>query len=401
MKRLRVVIAGGGIGGLSAALSLASKGIEVHALEQAAAFTEVGAGIQLSPNATRVLFSLGLEAALTRMAFTPVSGETRHAKTGRVLAEFPLGASVEARFGFPFLQIHRHDLIALLAEAVRAHRLITLDTESRVAGFDARDGGVRVLCAGKEVAPADALIGADGVHSAVREALFGPESPRFTGNIAWRALVPATRLPAGLVHPKATVWWGAGRHFVHYYVRRGELVNCVCVVEKTGWEIESWSEHGEFKELKAEFAGWHRDIQTLIDAMDRDSLYKWALFDRPPMAAWGRGRVSLLGDACHPTLPFMAQGAAMAIEDGAVLARCLSEVRAGDEVPAALERYSALRCARTAYIQRSSMRNGRLYHMRGLSARLRNVALRLRRARNPWDSIYSYNALRSPIGKDQ
>ena len=400
MKRLRVVIAGGGIGGLSAALSLASKGIEVHVLEQAAAFTDVGAGIQLSPNATRVLFSLGLEATLEAVAFTPVSGETRDAKTGNALAEFPLGRAVEARFGFPFLQIHRHDLIALLAEAARAHRSIMLDTNSRVTGFEARDGGVCVLRADQEVAPADALIGADGVHSVVREALFGPESPRFTGNIAWRALIPAAQLPAGLVHPKATVWWGAGRHFVHYYVRRGELVNCVCVVEKTGWEVESWSERGEFKELKAEFAGWHKDIQTLINAMDRDSLYKWALFDRPPMAAWGRGRVSLLGDACHPTLPFMAQGAAMAIEDGAVLARCLSEARAGVEVPAALERYSALRRARTAHIQKSSMRSGRLYHMRGLSARLRNVALRARRPKSPWDGIYSYNALLARSGRE-
>ncbi len=401
MKRLRVVIAGGGIGGLSAALMLASKGIEVHVLEQAAAFGEVGAGIQLSPNATRVLFAVGLEAALRCVAFTPVAGETRHAKTGKVLAGFPLGAQIEARFGFPFLQVHRADLIALLADAARAQSRITLDTDSRVLGFEAHDDSVSVLCANLAVAPADVLIGADGVHSLVREGLFGPESPRFTGNVAWRALVAAAQLPQGLVHPKATVWWGPARHFVHYYVRRGELVNCVCVVEKSGWEIESWSERGEFQELKAAFAGWHQDIHTLIDSMERDSLYKWALFDRAPMAAWGKGRVSLLGDACHPTLPFMAQGAAMAIEDGAVLAGCLREVRDEKAVPAALERYAALRQRRTAYIQQSSIRSGKLYHMRGLSARLRNAALRARRAKNPWESIYSYNALLSQGGRTQ
>jgi len=393
VKCLRVVIAGGGIGGLSAALLLAAKGIEVHVLEQAAAFTEVGAGIQLSPNATRVLFSLGLEAALRRAAFTPVSGETRHARTGKVLAQFPLGEHMDARFGFPFLQVHRADLIEILAEAARAHSLIALETDSRLVGFEACENGVRVLRESSEALLADALIGADGVHSVVRAALFGAESPRFTGNIAWRAIIPAARLPAGLVRPKATVWWGPGRHFVHYYVRRGELVNCVCVVEKTGWEIESWSERGELKELKAEFAGWHEDIQTLIDSMQPGSLYKWALFDRPPMAAWGRGQVSLLGDACHPTLPFMAQGAAMAIEDGAVLSGCLRDVRAASEVAAALERYSALRRGRTAHIQRHSIRSGKLYHMRGLPARLRNLALRARPGKSPWDSIYSYNAL--------
>ena len=401
MKRLRVVIAGGGIGGLSAALSLAWHGIEVQVLEQAAGFTEAGAGIQLSPNATRVLFALGLEAPLREIAFAPLGGETRDWKTGRALASFPLGEHAQVRFGFPYLQVHRADLIALLARAANAHGLIEVRTRARVLRFDQLEDGIAVECDRGGMRRGDVLIGADGVHSLVREGLFGPESPRFIGNIAWRALVPARQLPQGLVRPRATVWWGPGRHFVHYYLRRGELVNCVCVVEKSGWEVESWSGRGELSELKADFAGWHSDIQTLIDAVDPQSLYKWALFDRLPMRHWGRGRVSLLGDACHPTLPFMAQGAAMAIEDGAVLARCLRGADASSEMPAALARYAALRRARTARIQRGSVRSGRIYHMRGASAQLRNLLLRFVPNKNPWARAYSYNALLCEDGRDQ
>ena len=401
MNTLRVLIAGGGIGGLSAALLLARHGASVTVLEQAETLNDLGAGIQLAPNATRVLFSLGLEAPLRVIAFEPVAGETRHWRSGRVLGGFPLGKQIEARYGFPYLQVHRADLIGVLARAVSQESAITIQTGTRLINFESREDGVRVHCDSGAEHLGDLLIGADGIHSLVREGLFGPEAPRFTGNIAWRALVPRAQLPPGLVPPKASVWWGPGRHFVHYYVRGGDLVNCVCVVEKGGWEVESWSERGDLAELKSEFAGWHGDIQTLLESMDPQSLYKWALFDRPPMPEWSRGRVSLLGDACHATLPFMAQGAAMAIEDGAVLFRCLQDVREPGDIPGALRGYAGLRRARTARVQRSSLRAGRIYHMRGVSALVRNLALSLMPGRQPWTGIYSYNALLQSERSDQ
>lgn len=392
----RVLIVGGGIGGLSAALSLASQGCEVQLFEQAAEFGEVGAGIQLSPNATRVLFSLGLEARLREFAFVPEGVETRGWRTGAVIARIALGTQMEEVYGFPYLQAHRADLIEALAAAANSHERIQLHTDSRVTGFSQDKTGVQVFYergAGQSSEAGDVLIGADGIGSVARETLFGAESPRFTGNIAWRTLVPASRLPQGVVRPQATAWWGPGGHFVHYYVRRGELVNCVCVVEKRGWEVESWTERGTYEELKSDFKGWHQDVHALIDSADRDSLYKWALFDRLPMSSWGRGRVTLLGDACHPTLPFMAQGAALAIEDGAVLARCLSRANTLEEIEAELSRYAELRRGRTARIQQGSRRNARIFHLRGVSAGFRNLALKFAPPRNPMDGIYAYDAL--------
>ncbi len=383
-----VLIAGGGIGGLSAALSFAQQGFNVLVFEQASRFSEVGAGIQLSPNPTRVLHSLGLAEALEREAFLPEGTEFRDWKTGRIISTNPLGQWATKEYGAPYYHMHRADLIQILADAAAAEPRIALHAGLPVSGFSESQEGV--------VAHTDAgdyegslLIGADGIHSTIRTALFGQESPVFTGNVAWRGLIPADRFPVGLIPPVAGVWWGPGKHFVHYYVRRGELINCVCVVEKDGWEVESWNERGDHAELKRDFAGWHPIIQTLIERMDPDACFKWALFDRPPMASWGRGRVTLLGDACHPTLPFMAQGAAMAIEDGAVLARCLA---AGDDVPGGLERYQSLRQSRTAGIQNGSRRNASVFHMRGIKAWARNRAAK-RAGSAVVESLYRYNAL--------
>lgn len=396
LTRKRVLISGGGIGGLSAALSLASQGFEVTLFEQAPEFGEVGAGIQLSPNATRVLFSLGLEDPLRALCFTPEGAEMRNWNTGAVIARFAFGNQMEAVQGFPYLHAHRADLVRVLVSAANNHASIDLRTGSRVTGFVQDDHGVRLsyVRGGSELSDiGDLLIGADGIGSRVRESIFGPESPRFTGNVAWRALVPASRLPEAAIRPMATAWWGPRSHFVHYFVRRAELVNCVCVVEKRGWEVESWTQPGTYDELKAGFKGWHEDIQTLIDRADRDSLYKWALFDRLPMPSWGRGCVTLLGDACHPSLPFMAQGAAMAIEDGAVLARCLRRAQTSAEIEAELTTYADLRRPRTTRIRRGSRRNGRIFHMRGLSAGMRNLALRLLPPRDPWGGLLAYDAL--------
>ena len=383
----RVLIAGGGIGGLTAALCLAEAGFEVALFEQSAEFGEIGAGIQLSPNCTRVLHHLGLEPALAASAFLPEGMEFRAWRSGKVIGSSALGQTVRDRYGFPYCNIHRGDLLRVLVEAAAERTAIELHTGSEVTRFEQR-GRVHATVGGG-MYEGDALIGADGIHSAVRAQLFGDDAPRFTGNVAWRALVPADRLPRGLVRPVATAWWGPHRHFVHYYLRSGALVNCVCIIEKTGWEVESWTERGEFEELKRDFAGWHEDIHALIDNMDRDSLYKWALHDRAPMARWGEGAVTLLGDACHPTLPFMAQGAAMAIEDAAVLAGCLA---AADSIPAGLMRYEDLRRQRTAGVQNGSRRNAKLFHLTGVKAWLRNRATR-RVVGRTTDGLFRYDAL--------
>lgn len=383
-----VLVAGGGIGGLSAALALAKQGFAVTVAEQASEFAEVGAGIQLSPNALAALFDLGLRDALELVAFVPEGTQMRHWRRGRVIASSQLGAAAIERYGFPYFHIHRADLMTVLVEAAEAQPLITLARDTAVSGF-AQSNGVVTATTNRGEIQADVLIGADGIHSAVRTGLFGDDAPSFTGNVAWRALVPASRLPKGLIAPMATVWWGPGKHFVHYYVRRGELVNCVCVVEKDGWTTESWTEPGDLAELKADFAGWHPDLQTLIDAIDDASLYKWALHDRAPMPRWSKGAVTLLGDACHPTLPFMAQGAAMALEDGAVLARCLLVSK---DVSTALMHYEELRRARTAGIQRGSRRNAKVFHLRGVVAWLRNRAAGKASA-SALDAVYRYNPL--------
>ncbi len=388
MGELRVLIVGGGIGGLSAALSCARQGFDVEVFEQASALGEVGAGIQLSPNCVRVLHDLGLESALRDVAFLPDGTEMRDWKSGAVLSSTELGDYAVREYGMPYYHVHRADLMSVLAEAVADAEKICLRTNAAVTGVHDADGKPSVVLR-DGTAAGDVVVGADGIHSVVRQELFGAEAPTFTGNVAWRGLVPVDRLPQGLIRPMATAWWGPGKHFVHYYVRRGALVNCVCVVEKEGWEIESWTEKGDHAELKSDFAGWHETIETLIDRMDPDSCFKWALFDRPPMDKWGKGAVTLLGDACHPTLPFMAQGAAMAIEDGAVLARCLAS---GGDIAESLQKYEDLRRDRTARIQKGSRRNADIFHARGLKAMARNLVAK-RAAGKTLDWVFRYDPL--------
>lgn len=387
-SELKFLVVGGGIGGLTAALCLAQHGHNVHVFEQAAEFGEAGAGIQLSPNCSRVLHWLGLEDPLRACAFLPEATQIRQWRSGNVISESPLGAEAISRFGMPYYHIHRGDLLKLLLKAASQNPSITLFTSARVKSFQQTEVGV-TLQLGDAVHHGDALIGADGIHSVVRAGLWGDEKPRFTGNVAWRALVPAALLPPGLIKPMSTVFWGPGKHFVHYYVRCGELVNCVCVTEKSGWEVESWTEPGSYDELKAEFSGWHTDIERLIENVDRQSLYKWALFDRAPLKRWGIGRVSLLGDACHPTLPFMAQGAAMAIEDAAALALCAKQ-----DIVSGLRRYEDQRRDRTARIQQGSRRNAKIFHLSGMNAWLRDRAAGVA-SKNAMDSLYRYNVLES------
>lgn len=387
MHPLQILVAGGGIGGLTAALCLAKRGHEVTVFEQAPEFGEVGAGIQLSPNCTRVLHDLGLERQLLAYASLPEALEFRNWRSGRVIGRLALGERTVRRFGFPYYHIHRADLLRVLVDAVRQVPNITLLCDAEVRCF--KQGAPVRLTATDSDYGGDVLVGADGIHSIIRTELWGEDRPRFTGTLAWRTLVPTNRIPDGLVRPMATAWWGPGAHFVHYFVRHGESMNCVGVVDKTGWEVESWTERGDRAEFAADFAGWHDDVRRLIDHAERESLFKWALHDREPMAQWGKGRVTLLGDACHPTLPFMAQGAAMAIEDAAVLAGCLAD---GLDAPAALQHYEQLRRDRTARVQRASRRNARIFHLAGLRAWLRDRAAGHVAGRTT-DRCYRYNAL--------
>jgi salicylate hydroxylase len=371
----RAIVVGAGIGGLSAALALARKGVRVTVVEQAAQLGEIGAGIQLSPNATRVLHAFGLEAALAKVAFRPQAVEARTWKHGAALSRVPLGDAVVSLFHTPYFHVHRADLIEVLARAVASEPRIALRLGAACARCEIDARGAAVALASGERLAGDLVVGADGIRSAVREALFGPAQPRFTGNVAWRGLVPASALAGADVRPVAALWMGPGAHFVHYYVRGGALVNFVGVVERGDWREESWTARGAKSELLRDFAGWHPTVRAIVQLAPEDGCFRWALFDRDPLPSWSRGAATLLGDACHPTLPFMAQGACMAIEDAAVLAECVGAAPVG-ETHAALARYESLRRARTTGIQLGSRRNASLYHMRAPHSWLRNLRLR-------------------------
>lgn len=387
-KPLQIALAGGGIGGLCAALCLARAGHRVCVFEQATTFVETGAGVQVSANASRVLHALDLQRPLVDAAFLPQATQIRSWRSGRVIAQTPLGDKARQRYGAPYYHIHRGDLLQLLAAAAAAQANIQVELGSRIETFRQDANGVGVSVNG-QTRTFDLLIGADGIHSRVREGLWGQQQADFTGNMAWRMLVPLQQLPAGLIAPNATVWWGPGKHFVHYLVDRGRQVNCVCVVETPTWQAESWIERGSIAQLQADFAGWHSTVSQLLQQADESSLFKWGLFDRAPMPQWGTGRVSLLGDACHPTLPFMAQGAAMAIEDAAVLTNCLS---ADTDLLRALQRYENLRKLRTTRIQRGSRRNAKVFHFSGVKAWLRDRAAS-RAGQSAMDQLYRYDPL--------
>ena len=385
---LSIAVVGGGIGGLTSALCLARCGHRVHLLEQASAIVEAGAGIQLSPNATKVLLQLGLGDALAAVCVEPEATHIRNWRSGRQISQTPLGEAAQTRYGAPYYHAHRGDLIKLLADAATSEPNIDIRLGLRIEDFVQNVDHV-ALTAREQTERFDIMVGADGIHSVVRAKLWGEQQPDFTGNMAWRMLVPIDGLPKEMVVPKTAVWWGPGKHFVHYLVSGARFMNCVCVVETNTWHAESWTEAGSVGELRADFGGWHEDIQTLLTQADESTLFKWGLFDRPPMDRWSQGRVTLLGDACHPTLPFMAQGAAMAIEDAVILANCLT---GQTDVARALQRYAELRRSRTARIQRGSRRNARVFHMSGIQAWFRDRAAS-RAGQQAMDGLYRYDPL--------
>jgi salicylate hydroxylase len=360
---MRVLIAGGGIGGLAAALALIRRGCEVEVHEQAPELKEVGAGLQLSPNGTRVLYALGVGEALRALSCEAEGKEIRIWNTGETWKLFDLGAVAIERYGFPYFTVYRPDLLAVLAEAVRRERPEAIRLNSKAVGFSQDESEVRLHLEGGATARGDVLVGADGVHSRIRQGLFGQDQPTFTGIIAWRGVIPMERLPRHMVRMVGTNWVGPGGHVVHYPLRGGEVMNFVYALERSDWQIESWSARGTQEELANDVRGWHEDVQTLVRNIPAP--FKWALMVRAPMERWSVGRVTLLGDACHSMLPFLGQGANSAIEDGFVLARALSELHA--DLPTRLERYESARRTRTRRAVEGSADNIHRFHNRVLA----------------------------------
>ena len=394
---MKIAIAGGGIGGFTAALCLAQWGHEVTLVERAPAIGEVGAGLQLSPNAMKVFQALQLDAAILKAGFQPEAAELRFGKSGQQIFSAPLGDWAVQHWGAPYVHIHRADLIDILSRALSAKAPRALRLGVGAARYTQSHASVALMLDNGEAVECDVIIGADGIHSALRTQMLGPERPRFTGCVAWRAVAPMEALGEDAPPPTACVWAGEGAHCVTYRLRGGALANWVGVVERTGWTKESWTDEGSREEALKDFAGWHPTIQRLIEAAD--VRLRWALFDRAPLSRWTDGRVALLGDSCHPMLPFMAQGAAMAIEDAWILARSLA---AGITAPAGLKIYEGARRPRTGKVQAASRANAGTFHARG-GARAAygpmwlagKIAPALIQAR--LDPFYAYDPVNAPL----
>ena len=392
---MKALVAGGGIGGVTAALCLIDAGIDVELFERNDASGEIGAGIQISPNGVKVFERLGLKPALDAIAFRPEALEMRLGASGAQLFSIPMRDEAVRRYGAPYYHVHRADLMSVLAGALRERAPNAVRFGKDIQAFAQSSNDVELVFADGARARGDVLVGADGIHSRVREQMLGTAPARFTGNVAWRLVVPANVLPKNLVPPTACVWVGPGRHAVTYYLRRGELVNFVGVVERADWQTESWTEQGDRAQLAADFAGWAKPIAAIV--AEAAQCYRWALFDRDPLATWHEGRVALLGDACHPMLPFLAQGAVMAIEDAWVLSRALQSKPGIED---ALAAYEAARKPRTTRVQKGARAQTGLYHKRGLAAQIAtygpiwlaaNLAPSFVHARQDW--LYSHDVV--------
>ncbi len=382
----QVIVAGGGIGGMACALALARRGVPSVLLEQAAAFGEVGAGLQLGPNATRVLADWGLADALQACAAFPESLRVRDAHLGTDLGHLRLGAMALARYGQPYATLHRADLHALLLHAVQEHGLTELRLNTRVASFSDTHAGVDAMQEDGSTLAGAALLGCDGLWSRVRSQLLGPQPVRASGHLAYRGMVRTADLAAALRANVVTAWLGPRMHVVHYPVRGGEWMNVVAVVHgllgqghggEPGSDPQSWSHEARSADLQRSLGPACADLLAMIDAVPAWSL--WALNDRPAMGGareHAQGRVALVGDAAHPLRPYLAQGAAMAIEDAWTIGRLLKPAPAPTDWPALLTRFADTRWQRNARVQQHSQRNGRIFHATGLVRFGRNTAMR-------------------------
>jgi salicylate hydroxylase len=362
---------------LTAALALARNGFRVIVLEQAERLEETGAGIQLSPNATRTLIDLGLGDRLRPQVVAPEAVRVLSARSGREIVRMPLGEAATVRYGAPYWSIHRGDLQAALSAAVAEHRDISVKLGMRMEDFVAQDNGVTVSARGRSGIwheRGDALIAADGLWSLTRARIGFREPPRFAGRAAWRALVPAKLVAPEFREPLIHLWLGRDAHVVHYPVKGGAVINIVAITNDS-WNAPGWSEPASRVELLPRFSRERWAPQALGLLNLPEAWLKWALYDRRPLLKWSQGAVALIGDAAHPMLPYLAQGAAMAIEDAAVAAQCLA--RMPDDAAGALRAYCAVRRARTRKVQRLAARNGERYHLGGARGMLRNTALRV------------------------
>jgi salicylate hydroxylase len=355
---LRIAVIGGGIGGLTAALSLHQAGFGVDVYEQAPELTQIGGGINMGPNAVRILRRLGLTAGLDREGVRPSFTHQRRWQDGRTLQRAPLNPLCEKLYGAPHVTLHRADLLDVIASGFPAERI---HLGHRLTGFADHGETTEAWFENGARITIDILVGADGIHSAVRASLFGEEAPVFAGCVAYRGLVPAERIADLGLEIGSQSWVGPGAHFVHYFVSRGRLLNFVGWTEHDEWNREDWTDRATVARALAAFEGWHPQVRRIIAAAD--TCFIWALFDRDPLPRWSVGRTTLLGDACHPMYPFMGQGAAQAIEDGATLAACL--VAAGNADPAVtLRHYEQLRLPRVTRLQDMSRANKTRFHMR-------------------------------------
>jgi salicylate hydroxylase len=387
-----ILIAGAGLGGLTAALALIQRGHRVRIFEQAVELREVGAGVQLGANGTRLLIALGLEAAMQQVICAATSKEIRLGTTGQTWPTFDLGQTSVERFGAPYWMVHRGDFHRVLLDAVRQAAPDSIRPGNGCVGFDQTTDSVTLHLADGEHVAGDVLIGADGVHSRIRQQMFGQGKAHFTGVMAWRGLVPMQRLPPHQRRLVGANWMGVGGHVVTYPLRRGELLNFVGAVERKDWQVESWTEPGSHEECLRDLANWHEDVKTIIRNIDTP--YKWALLGRDPLDHYAQGRVCLMGDAAHPTLPFLAQGANMALEDAVVIARCLDRF----DLPEAFERYENARLQRTAAIVRGSSENTKRFHNPALGSPEGAAAYVERefmpeKVRQRYDWLYEYDAL--------
>jgi salicylate hydroxylase len=394
-KPLRVGIVGAGIGGVALARALSQAGIEYRIFERAPAFGEIGAGVQMTPNAVKVLKALDLEPDLKHIGFLPQAMVGRNWKIARELFRTPLKDSCQALYDADFYHVHRADLHAILAKDIPADQ-----AKLGVSCTGMSQNGTMAVAHFSDGSQfeADLIVGADGVRSVIRESLWGKEDAQYTGHICWRALVAVDKHPLPFVSPDSNFWMGPKGHVVTYYVKGGSAVNIVAVNESAAWVEESWNSKSTQAELLNGFKGWHPNLVELFKRTDPDAIYKWGLFDRDPMKSWSKGCATLLGDAAHPMLPFLSQGAAMAIEDGYVLAQALKHYGA-ENLSQALAAYEAERRPRTSRVQLEARERGRTYHLPSAWSQLkRDLSYRWRQLLNPnavgiqanW--VYEYDA---------